>query len=176
MPQQLDSKIARLEAELYRAPGDLKAREETIAGLDKALEEAKDSSSEARKRLAVRRTIRDAEELIEANKDKPERYLAHAFLFRAQQGVAISFLEDVWTRNLLNVFVAPIRNSEYLAAMFLLGLIRILVTVVILTLIAYFAYEFNVFDMKIGLIPFFANQRIYLPACAQAQRCPGLCG
>ena len=33
-------------------------------------------------------------------------------LFRAQQGVAISFLEDVWTRNLLNLFVAPIRLSE----------------------------------------------------------------
>jgi ABC-2 type transport system permease protein len=25
-------------------------------------------------------------------------------LFRAQQGVSISFLEDVWTRNLLNIF------------------------------------------------------------------------
>ena len=33
-------------------------------------------------------------------------------LFRAQQGVAISFLEDVWTRNLLNIFVAPVRTLE----------------------------------------------------------------
>ncbi len=32
-------------------------------------------------------------------------------LFRAQQGVAISFLEDVWTNNLLNVFVAPVQRS-----------------------------------------------------------------
>ena len=30
-------------------------------------------------------------------------------MFRSQQGVAISFLEDVWTRNLLNIFVAPVR-------------------------------------------------------------------
>ena len=30
-------------------------------------------------------------------------------LFRAQQGVSISFLEDVWTRNLLNIFAAPVR-------------------------------------------------------------------
>ena len=29
-------------------------------------------------------------------------------LFRAQQGVAIFFLEDVWSRNLLNVFAAPV--------------------------------------------------------------------
>ena len=37
-------------------------------------------------------------------------------MFRSQQGVAISFLEDVWTRNLLNVFVAPVRTVEYVAA------------------------------------------------------------
>jgi ABC-2 type transport system permease protein len=42
-------------------------------------------------------------------------------LFRAQQGVAISFLEDVWTRNLLNVFVAPVRTTEYVAATFSIG-------------------------------------------------------
>ena len=39
-------------------------------------------------------------------------------LFRAQMGISISFLEDMWTRNLLNTFVAPIRIKEYLAAMF----------------------------------------------------------
>ena len=67
------------------APAGAAITEQTIAGLDKALAEAKDASSEARRRLAVRRTIRDAEQLIEAHKDKPERFLALAFLFRAQQ-------------------------------------------------------------------------------------------
>ena len=43
-------------------------------------------------------------------------------VFRAQQGVAVSFLEDVWTRNLLNVFVAPVRSSEYLIATFAVGI------------------------------------------------------
>lgn len=59
--------------------------EATIQKLEKELLEAKEASSDARKRLAVKRTIRDAEELIEANKDKPERFLALEFLFRAQQ-------------------------------------------------------------------------------------------
>src|SRR5690606_2968475 len=49
-------------------------------------------------------------------------------MFRAQQGVAISFLEDVWTRNLLNVFVAPVRTIEYVSATFIVGLLRIAVT------------------------------------------------
>ena len=33
-------------------------------------------------------------------------------LFRAQQGVALYFLEDVWSRNLLNVFSAPVTNAD----------------------------------------------------------------
>lgn len=78
-------------------------------------------------------------------------------LFRAQQGVAISFLEDVWTRNLLNVFVAPVRNFEYVGATFVVGLLRICVTGVVLGLIAWFAYAFNVFVMDWYLIPFFLN-------------------
>ncbi len=78
-------------------------------------------------------------------------------MFRAQQGVAISFLEDVWTRNLLNIFVAPVRTSEYLSATFFVGFLRILVTVVVLGLISWFGYSFNVFTLHWWLIPFFAS-------------------
>src|SRR6218665_2386834 len=53
-------------------------------------------------------------------------------LFRAQQGVAISFLEDVWTRNLLNIFVSPVRTTEYVAATCVVGVLRICVTLSIL--------------------------------------------
>lgn len=82
-------------------------------------------------------------------------------LFRAQQGVAISFLEDVWTRNLLNVFVAPVRTFEYVGATFVVGFLRILVTSVVLALIAWFAYAFNLFVLDWYLIPFFMNVMLF---------------
>lgn len=82
-------------------------------------------------------------------------------LFRAQQGVAISFLEDVWTRNLLNVFVAPVRTHEYVAATFSIGFLRILVTVVVLSLLAEFGYGFNIFKLEWSLIPFFVNLLVF---------------
>ena len=82
-------------------------------------------------------------------------------LFRAQQGVAISFLEDVWTRNLLNVFVAPVRTSEYVAATFVIGFLRICVTVLVLSVLAALAYSFNVFTMKWSLLPFFVNLLVF---------------
>lgn len=82
-------------------------------------------------------------------------------LFRAQQGVAISFLEDVWTRNLLNVFAAPVRMTEYLAATCFVGLLRVAVTGFVMSLIAYFGYAFNLFQFEAGLIVFYLNLMIF---------------
>ncbi|MEO5716142.1 MAG: ABC transporter permease [Luteolibacter sp.] len=82
-------------------------------------------------------------------------------LFRSQQGVAISFLEDVWTRNLLNVFVAPVRTAEYVAATCIVGVLRVGVTLVVLTVVAALAYGFKLTDLGFGLLPFLANLMIF---------------
>ena len=58
---------------------------ETIAELDKELSEAKAASSETRQRIAVRRVIRDAEDLVAAHANDTSRFLALEFLFRAYQ-------------------------------------------------------------------------------------------
>jgi ABC-2 type transport system permease protein len=78
-------------------------------------------------------------------------------LFRAQQGVALSFLEDVWARNLLNIFCAPVRLREYVFATFLFGLMRVFVTLTFLSLLAWVFYHFNFFSLGFALIPFIAN-------------------
>jgi ABC-2 type transport system permease protein len=83
-------------------------------------------------------------------------------LFRAQQGVAVSFLEDVWTRNLLNVFVAPVRNVEYVLATYCVGLMRIAVTVGLMILVAFTIYDYDIFG-KLGwsLVPFVVNLLLF---------------
>jgi len=63
------------------AQGDLS--KETIAELDKALVSAKEGSSQARQRLALKRVIRDAEKLAETHAGSPDRFLALEFSFRA---------------------------------------------------------------------------------------------
>ena len=82
-------------------------------------------------------------------------------LFRSQQGVAISFLEDVWTRNLLNVFVAPVRTIEYVAATCLVGVLRVGVTLTLLTLVGALAYHFNLTSLGFALLPFLANLMLF---------------
>jgi ABC-2 type transport system permease protein len=78
-------------------------------------------------------------------------------LFRAQQGVALSFLEDIWARNLLNVFCAPVRLREYVLATFLFGLLRVGVTLGFLAFLSWLLYRFNLFSLGFSLIPFIAN-------------------
>jgi len=82
-------------------------------------------------------------------------------LFRAQQGLAISFLEDVWTKNLLNIFVAPVRPLEYVSATAIVGLLRVGVTLVVLTMVAWVAYAFKLWDFHFLLLPFFGNLLLF---------------
>ena len=82
-------------------------------------------------------------------------------LFRSQQGVAISFLEDVWTRNLLNVFAAPVRMTEYLAATFVVGFLRVLCTSLVMALIAWIGYHFNLLQFNFSLIAFYGNLMLF---------------
>lgn len=82
-------------------------------------------------------------------------------LYRSQQGVAISFLEDVWTRNLLNVFVAPVRTVEYVAATCAAGVLRVCVTLTILGIVAALAYAFDITDLGLALLPFLVNLMLF---------------
>jgi len=82
-------------------------------------------------------------------------------LFRAQQGVSISFLEDVWTRNLLNIFVAPVRTIEYLAATYAIGGLRIIATFLVMSVVSHIGYGFNVLALDWWLVPFFLNLMLF---------------
>jgi ABC-2 type transport system permease protein len=77
--------------------------------------------------------------------------------FRAQQAISVSFLEDVWTRNLLNVFVSPVSTTEFLCATMLLGVIKVVVIGVLLAALALALYAFNIFQYGLPLLPFVLN-------------------
>lgn len=78
-------------------------------------------------------------------------------LYRAQQGISISFLEEIWAKNLLNLFVSPMRAGEFLAALMSLSVIKLLLAATASTLLAWYLYSFNVFLLGISLIPFVLN-------------------
>ena len=77
-------------------------------------------------------------------------------LFRAQQALALSILQEMWVGNLLNIFVAPLRTFEIVAAAALMGVLRAGVTVVTIGLLAWVLYAFNLLLLGLALIPFLA--------------------
>jgi ABC-2 type transport system permease protein len=78
-------------------------------------------------------------------------------LFRSQQGVSVTFLEEVWSRNLLNLFVAPLRPIEFLIASMLMGLFMVTAATLASALLAWLFYAFNLLVLGLALLPFILN-------------------
>ncbi|HQT61722.1 MAG TPA: ABC transporter permease [Acidiphilium sp.] len=76
---------------------------------------------------------------------------------RAQMGVTISFLEEIWSRNLGHVFVSPLRPREMVLALLGVSVLRTVVGLTPAAGIAFFLYEFNIFTFGLALILFVAN-------------------
>lgn len=77
-------------------------------------------------------------------------------LYRSQQAVTVSFLDDVWSRNLLNIFVAPVRPVDFIGATYAVGLAQCLIVLVAMAAGA-LAYSFSIFSLGLMLVPFFLN-------------------
>ncbi|MEK7574976.1 MAG: ABC transporter permease [Patescibacteria group bacterium] len=78
-------------------------------------------------------------------------------LAQSQRAVSVSFLEEVWEKNFLNIFVTPLRVSEFIASTFILAAIRIVLVTIVMAFIAFFFYKFNLFVFGFTLIPFMFN-------------------
>lgn len=77
--------------------------------------------------------------------------------FRGQLGVSISFLEEVWSRNMGQLFVSPLRPVEWVLAMMAMSLIRTLIGIVPAALLAIVLFDYSIFGLGLPLLAFFAN-------------------
>jgi ABC-2 type transport system permease protein len=82
-------------------------------------------------------------------------------LYRSQMAITLSVTEEVWVKNLLNIFIAPIRIVDFLLATALMGVIRAVANVLILGSLAYVLYAFNLLTMGIALLPFLVSLLLF---------------
>ena len=80
--------------------------------------------------------------------------------FRGQLGVSLSFLEEVWSRNMGQLFVSPLRPAEWVLAMMTMSLIRTVIGIVPAALLAVALYDYSLFSLGPPLLAFFANLMI----------------
>jgi len=78
-------------------------------------------------------------------------------LFRSQQGITISFLEELWARNLMNLFASPLTPAEFLAATIAMSIFKVICVSIVMGLCAWLLYDYNVLVMGLWLFPFVIN-------------------
>ncbi|HET7032890.1 MAG TPA: ABC transporter permease [Casimicrobiaceae bacterium] len=82
-------------------------------------------------------------------------------LFRGQLGVSLTFIEEFYSRNLGNLFVAPLTLPEYIAGQLTISLFRALVGVGGACLFAFLVFHYSIFSIGLPLAAFFANLVVF---------------
>jgi ABC-2 type transport system permease protein len=77
-------------------------------------------------------------------------------LFRSNIGFSTTFIEEMWSRNLGNLLISPLQPYELVAALSLWSMIRLSVSMVPVGVLAYFFFGFNLLDLGLPLVAFFA--------------------
>jgi len=78
-------------------------------------------------------------------------------LFRGQLGFSISFMEEMWARNIGNLMMSPLRPSEFITALMVMSIVRLAIGVIPVTVLALFFFGFNLYGLGLALVAFFIN-------------------
>jgi ABC-2 type transport system permease protein len=74
-------------------------------------------------------------------------------IYQSQIAMSTGFLEETWTRNLLNMMVTPVREVEYVAGVAMFGMVKLVMGVGVMVLGALAFFSFHTWSLGFGLIP-----------------------
>src|SRR5256714_14678082 len=74
-------------------------------------------------------------------------------IYQSQIALSTGFLEETWTRNLLNIMVTPLREIEYVGGVALFGMVKLVMGVGVMVLGALAFFSFHTWSLGLGLIP-----------------------
>jgi ABC-2 type transport system permease protein len=78
-------------------------------------------------------------------------------LFRGQLGFSISFLEEMYSRNLGNIMMSPLRPFEFIISLMVISVVRLSLGAVPVTFLAIAFFGFNLYSFGLALVAFFFN-------------------
>lgn len=76
------------------------------------------------------------------------------FFTRVMHGVSMAFLEDVWSRNFLNVFASPLKISEYVTGLVLSSVATSTIGLVVMVVLASTVFGLSFFTWGVAIVPF----------------------
>jgi ABC-2 type transport system permease protein len=77
-------------------------------------------------------------------------------VFQAEVSLATGFMEETWSRNLLNLMVTPLTELEYVSGVMLFGLAKLVLGVSTVALVAFALFAFKITDVGLALVPIVA--------------------
>jgi ABC-2 type transport system permease protein len=83
-------------------------------------------------------------------------------LFNAfQRDMAVGFLEELWSRNLVSLFASPLSVSEYVTGLIVVTLAKAMIGLTVESVIAWLFYHYDIFPTLPILIPFMLNLTLF---------------
>ena len=77
-------------------------------------------------------------------------------VFQSQVGLAVGFMEETWSRNLLNLLVTPLRETEYVAGVLVFALAKVAIGITVVAIVAAVAFTTSVGALGFALVPMVA--------------------
>jgi ABC-2 type transport system permease protein len=77
------------------------------------------------------------------------------FVWRASQDLVVYLLESYWSRGIYYLFASPLKSSEYVISLGILGVLRSIVAFLLLALLSMVLYGFNFFSFNLVHISMF---------------------
>lgn len=75
-------------------------------------------------------------------------------VWRGQIEVTINILEELWNKNLINIFVTPLKFSEWIVAFLILGSGKLIVSFSFISILAFILYKVKIILFGYYLVPF----------------------
>jgi ABC-2 type transport system permease protein len=74
-------------------------------------------------------------------------------IYQSQIAMSTGLLEETWDRNILNLMVTPLRETEFVGGVAIFGMAKLAMGVGLMVLGAFVFFSFNTFSLGIGLVP-----------------------
>ena len=87
--------------------------------------------------------------------------ILYDFLFRSSISYNIMFLEEIWSRNFTNLFIAPIKISEIIFALTITAVFRTLIGLIPVSIFAIPFFGVSIFDLGFILLILLINLHLF---------------
>lgn len=74
-------------------------------------------------------------------------------VWRGQYEITVNLLEELWNKNLINLFASPLKFSEWITSLVALSVIKAIASFAFASLLAYLLYKINVYYYGFYFLP-----------------------